>query len=388
MSPTKRALSPPRVLLGGEAMSFDLTGDASGRPTFASAKRLRGGGGEGGGMPDTNEEGLLLGHYEEEDDYVDEVQPVPDEVESGDAGGNAEGPSGRPDQIVFSDITDSMRRRWLRPPNRVTDNSSDLSLLWFDMDLMGGPALERNPNETKADRRAVGSSSGEVPIVRAYGVTEAGNSVAVFIHGFTPYGYFALPPGSAFANTEENLAKIRVYLNQRLEGQARGSKLHEYCRAVHYVTSHKSIMGYESPHTHFFKVIVAMPTLIPTLKRIMEEGIDLPGVTVDGSGRGEHAYTPFECNVPFVLRYMIDRDISGAGWMTLPKRTYQLRPAYKKYTHCQVRIGKISLLGPRKKPIRGMRPNFIDFYFHPSLSASSLLPASWIHPAGSRHYLH
>jgi DNA polymerase delta subunit 1 len=236
-----------------------------------------------------------------------------------------------------------MKERWLRPPNQCTNNVEDLSLQWFDMDMIGGYALSQNPNETLDDRRVVGASEGQVPVIRAFGVTEAGNSATVFIHGFTPYGYFALPEGATFDHTEDNLAKIRMYLNDRLEGQARGGKLHEYCHAVSYETDQKSIMGYESPHTHFFRVLVAMPTLIPTLKRIMEDGLDLAGVTTTQGNE----YSAFECNVPFVLRYMIDNDISGAGWLTLPKRTYQVRQASDRKTHCQVRAFRA---GCKSKP--------------------------------------
>jgi DNA polymerase delta subunit 1 len=126
-----------------------------------------------------------------------------------------------------------------------------------------------------------------------------------------------------------------MYLNQRLEGAARGGKLHEYCLGVQYVTEYKSIMGYESPHTHFFRVMVSMPTLIAPLKRIMEDhgGANLPGVDAPQGTE----YAAFECNVPYVLRYMIDNDISGAGWLTLPKSTYQVREASAMKTHCQVR---------------------------------------------------
>ena len=239
------------------------------------------------------------------------------------------------DNTVFSDITENMRQRWVRPPCQITDNSNDLSVQCLDMDLLGGPALEQNPNELKEDRRAIGSMKGQVPIIRAYGVTEAGNSVTVFIHGFTPYGFFALPEHAKFDDTIENRRKIREYLNQRLEGQARGAgkQLEEYCVAVRFFDDKKSIMGYQSPHTQFFRIVVTMPTLIPTLKRIMEEGIELPGVTL---ANHDNQYSAFECNVPFVLRYMIDQDIGGASWLTLPAKTYQIREQAKKQTHCQV----------------------------------------------------
>ena len=273
-------------------------------------KRIRGGGDLDDFFPEPDDEDLII-----------DEEPIPDEV------------IGAHDS-TFSDLKEELRQRWLRPPSQVLDNTADVSLQWFDLDVIGGNPLDQHPSELVNDRRrVVGSSTGQVPVIRAYGVTDQGNSVAVFIHGFTPYGYFALPANATFENTEENLAKIRASINNRLEGAARGTKLTEYCRSVSYVTSHKSIMGYDTPHTKFFKVRVAMPTLIPPLRRIMEDGIDLAGVR---SPNGENIYSAFECNVPFVLRYMIDQDISGAGWLTLPAKTYQVRESARKQTHCQV----------------------------------------------------
>lgn len=268
---------------------------------------------------------------DDDDDFFDEIQ---EEDEAAAAASMMPAVS----SAVFSDITETIRKRWLRPPSQVTDNSQDLSLQWLDMDLLGGKPLEENPNETldeKTNRRRkiLGSHKGQVPIIRAYGITEAGNSVTVFIHGYSPYAFFALPDGAEFDDTPENRKKIVLELEQRLEGAARGGKLEKYCHRVEYVSDKKSIMGYETSHTKFLRVTVAMPTLIPPLKRIMEEGIQLPGVSTVG---GNDQYAAFECNVPFVLRYMIDEEIAGAGWMTLPKKTYQIRDAAKMQTHSQV----------------------------------------------------
>lgn len=296
-------------------LSEDLSNETNDVSSIGTppVKRLRGG---GEAMEDYFPE-------PEEEDLVEEMLP-PEEMNA---------PRELPSDSVFSDISESMRQRWYRPTNKIRDNTEDVSIQWFDMDLIGGNALGKHPSELESNRdRVVGSSTGQVPIIRAYGVTDAGNSVSVFIHGFTPYGYFALPKDSTFEHTEENLGKIRAIINNRLEGAARGSKMPEYCRAVSYVTSHKSIMGYDNPHMHFFKVMVAMPTLIPPLKRILEDGIDLTGVRTEG----DNCYSAYECNVPFVLRYMIDRDISGAGWLTLPAKTYQLRNQNNSQTHCQV----------------------------------------------------
>jgi hypothetical protein len=46
--------------------------------------------------------------------------------------------------------------------------------------------------------------------------------------------------------------------------------------------------------------------MIPPLKRIFNEGVRLPGTGSTAPCQ------PFESNVPFVLRYMIDNKIGGA----------------------------------------------------------------------------
>lgn len=283
-------------------------------------KRIRGGGPLGDDDFDFAEE-----LYEED---LDEVQ-IPHDIDMGVA---------PMDNSVYQDVSEEMKARWRRPPLPSDTNEQDLNLQWLDIDVIGGEPLKKNPNHNK--KNIVGSTCGQVPILRLFGVNETGNSVAVFIHGFTPYGYFALPAGYEFDESDENLAKVRNIINERLQGASRGGHADiTHCHGVSYIRDHSSIMGYETPHTKFFKVHVAMPTMVPTLKRIMEDGITLPGVRpTDGTDyEGVAVYHPFECNVPFALRFMIDRDISGAGWITLPKETYQVRKdEATKQTHCQV----------------------------------------------------
>ena len=273
-------------------------------------KRLRGGGGGDDGPPED--------FFPDEEDFVEVMH---NECADGQA-------ESIPD--VEFETMEAMRKRWVRPPVSIKNNEDDVNMQWLDIDMIAGVPLTENPNKNKG--RVVGSTTGQVPVIRVYGVNETGNSVAAYIHGYTPYGYFALPHNSTFEDTEENLGKIRHFLNSQLEATSRQSRLPEYCRAVRFIKDHKSIMGYDTPDTKFLKVMVAMPTLIPPLKRIMEGGIDLPGVTT----KEDRVYQAFECNVPFVLRYMIDRDISGAGWLSMPGGTYQIRDESKKQTHCQV----------------------------------------------------
>ena len=290
------------------------------RPSFKaegiSPKRLRGGAFD-------DDEGDL---YQEIDDNFDDDPNVPNDVDEVLEGTDA----------VFSDITDSMMASWRRPDVSITDNSMDLNLQWLDMDMTAGTPLSQNPNRSKS---VIGSLEGQVPVLRTFGVTDAGNSICVFIHGFIPYGYFALPENVEFENTSTNLKQIREVINAKLANAVRGKSQTEiYCLGVVYIDHFKSIMGYETPHKRFFQIHLSMPNYVATLKRVMEsDGINLPGI----SGQ-DVLFQPFECNVPYVLRFMVDRDISGAGWLSLPKDCYQIKEKQEKKTHCQVSISTSS----------------------------------------------
>jgi DNA polymerase delta subunit 1 len=291
-----------------------------------------------------------------DEDFMDgpEEMEIPDEVEE-EAAISFTQDAADADPAKLG-LTDAQRRRWSRPavPAAALDPSqSTLNMQWLDIDMIGGQPLPSNPNPSK--RKMVGARAGQVPVIRIFGVTDAGNSVAAYIHGYTPYGYFGLPDGFEVDGSEENLAEIRRFLNDRLRekvggrgGGANGgagadddAAASAFCHGVQYIDDHASIMGFSATHTKFLKVFVGMPTMIPKLKTIMEsEGHNVPGLrSAGGGGSMGCQLQPFECNVPFVLRFMIDRDITGAGWLTLPEGTYSLRrEEAQKQTHCQLEV--------------------------------------------------
>lgn len=319
-------------------------------------KRIRGGGFE----EELYDEDAI------EDDY-DEYMDEPAEAKDGDttttssSGSNSDNKKPNSNSkadtadtaIDFTDLSPSQLKRWARPPVPTTSTNHDIHLQWLDIDIISGNALSHNPNHSK--KHVVGATKGDVPIIRVYGVTDAGNSIVTFIHGYTPYGYFALPENhvvnyQAGNKSQKNmiLGKIRDVLNLRM----RDAKSHnrridsDIVQGVQYIEDHKSIMGFTTSHTKFLKVYVSLPHYIPALKRVMEEGVVLPGISKeDGSnsngsmwenGNSGSTYQPFECNVPFVLRFMIDQTICGAGWLTLPKNTYEF--GKDNVTNCQMEL--------------------------------------------------
>ena len=74
-----------------------------------------------------------------------------------------------------------------------------------------------------------------------------------------------------------------------------------------------------------------MPSLVPGIKRLIDDGVSIPNV---GILRGQ----TYESNVPFVLRFMIDNDISGADWIHLPANTYSIKDNTVQASRCSLEI--------------------------------------------------
>jgi DNA polymerase delta subunit 1 len=101
--------------------------------------------------------------------------------------------------------------RYLRPVNPLLNESDSLRFQWIDIDMTSGLALESNPSGGDI----IGIKVGIVPIIRLYGVTKEGYSVAALVHGFVPYFYVGFPENSNNI-TPSNLADLRNYLDQRV----------------------------------------------------------------------------------------------------------------------------------------------------------------------------
>lgn len=50
---------------------------------------------------------------------------------------------------------------------------------------------------------------------------------------------------------------------------------------------------------------------------MLQDGIDLDMI-------GYHRFQCYEANIPFILRFMIDRDITGSNWLEFPPGTYNI----------------------------------------------------------------
>ena len=126
------------------------------------------------------------------------------------------------------------------------------------MDAAEGPPLAENPC---AGRNMPGNRVGTVPVIRMYGVTAAGNSVLVHIHGFTPY-FFVMPaPGMR----EADLPAWEAALEAQLAGAGTPpppphSHTHKHTHSRTYTHAHTQ------SHT---RTCAAAPLAVPTYSLVL-----------------------------------------------------------------------------------------------------------------------
>ncbi|RYY86688.1 hypothetical protein EON63_05385 [archaeon] len=105
-------------------------------------------------------------------------------------------------------------------------------------------------------------------------------------------------------------------MRERARGEEKGLRAFVLGVEVQPAGQWQSIMGYHFNDSKLFiKIYVATPSLVPSCKRLIDEGIHTSqGLSIRGQ--------TFESNVPFVLRFMIDENIQGSDWIELPAGTY------------------------------------------------------------------
>ncbi|XP_076115768.1 DNA polymerase delta catalytic subunit-like [Mytilus galloprovincialis] len=197
--------------------------------------------------------------------------------------------------------------KWKRPPPPDLNIHKDKVVFQqIDVDHYIGKHMPKMP----------GASSGPVPIVRMFGVTEDGNSVLAHIHGFAPY--FFVPAQTGFK--AESCNAFRTALDDAVKKDMRSNRegIQHAVLGVELVTR-ESIYGYHGNRKlPFLKITVAIQRLIAPSKRLLEQGFTCPGYT-------NHGYQSYESNIDFEIRFMVDSNVVGCSWIEIPAGKYHLR---------------------------------------------------------------
>ena len=297
-------------------------------PPFA--KRPAGGGGGGDAKKQARP------RFDEDDEDVFGLDEMIDEDEDLINEAMQDGPPEEEEPVQLLGQTDmgKFEQAWRRPPLPPLDPSVDsIDIQQIEADYTIAPM---------APEFARGATEPKEAVVRIFAVTQAGNSVCVHVHGFKPYFFVRAPAGFG----KPDIPAFKTALATRLKAAvpAKDGQSSECCLHCDVVVR-QSIMNYafKQPGT-FIRIVVALPSFVPTARRLLEGGIPC--------GRfGSHQFETFESNCQFVLRYMVDRDIVGCNWLTLPGGKWHPRGQHaaigggapseisaKASTHCQLEV--------------------------------------------------
>jgi len=195
---------------------------------------------------------------------------------------------------------ESKFQQWQRPP--ITQMDKSLTFMQVDIDYF---------IESPDKRFWAGQAPEKVPVLRMYGVTEDGNSVLAKIHGFMPYFYVQCPQTGDSGELFTNIQVLGETLDAELINSGCRDKLPKYVTNVEVVPRSTMMNWQGTDHVPFFKVTVAVPGVVATCRSIIERGFKLKnGIQFPSS-------TSYETNIPFVLRFMVDQQIVGGGWVKL-----------------------------------------------------------------------
>ncbi|VDD80869.1 unnamed protein product [Mesocestoides corti] len=211
-------------------------------------------------------------------------------------------------EVLTADANMTIPKTWPRPQVPQIDARRDkIVFQQFDVDFYKGEKVSGMP----------GSNHSPVPIVRVYGVTEGGHSVVAHVHGFMPYFYAAAPQNLM----QDHLQDFRKQLNMALHRELKGNQtegLQELVLKVE-LEEKESIFGFHNKvKSKFLRITLSLPRFIATARRILENGFAFSAVHT-------HSYAPFEANIDFETRFMVDINMTGCCWIELPATKYLVR---------------------------------------------------------------
>uniref|UniRef100_A0A7S1TGT0 DNA polymerase n=1 Tax=Compsopogon caeruleus TaxID=31354 RepID=A0A7S1TGT0_9RHOD len=202
-----------------------------------------------------------------------------------------------------------------------------MGVSWLSLKRRSGAQAALDPTRDNLRFMKVDADSTTLPdsaaaVVRLFGVMEDGTSILVRARGFHPYLFIQQPHWMSKVPNQVELERFRAELERKVQHLPRATGGGPVIVQIEHVLR-RSIMYFipGDPMIAFFKITVALPRHVRDVAGIIERGVDL-----DSGPLGRKTW---EVTVDFVLRFLIDREIVGCGWVEIPANTYTLVAAAK-----------------------------------------------------------
>lgn len=163
----------------------------------------------------------------------------------------------------------------------------------------------------------------EVPVVRIFGATPAGQKALVHVHGIFPYFYFRAEHDEDFEDPERlrlllpRVAKEIEAANaskQQTKRQRAGAKRFYPSKIIAkmLIVQGTPFYGYHPEPKLFVQVFLYNPRVVASVVELLESG-----------SIAERKFQPYEAHVPFLLQVFADYNIEGMNSVALCKVKYR-----------------------------------------------------------------
>ncbi|KAF7596719.1 DNA-directed DNA polymerase delta [Aspergillus hancockii] len=225
-------------------------------------------------------------------------------------------------QVQKSQFEEEVLEKLTQDINELKGSNSEKDQQWERPPLGEFDPTKENVCFQQIDAEE-GTLTGGKPAVRLFGVTEAGQSVLMHVTGFQHYLYIAAPVNF----TKEDCNPYRSFLESRLGG------FQTMIQSVE-VTLRENIYGYQgNQKSWYLKITVMEPKFISKVRGALESGGS--GLNYKGLWGNVDKIPTFD-NIQYLLRFMIDTNISGMSWVEAKAGKYRLLDSQQKLSNCQI----------------------------------------------------
>ncbi|KAG8530249.1 DNA-directed DNA polymerase delta [Bacidia gigantensis] len=167
-----------------------------------------------------------------------------------------------------------------------------------------------------------GTLHGGRTVVKLFGVTERGHSVLLHVTDFLHYLYIKAP----ISFGKQDCAGFKAFLETQLA---------QHQPAIHTVqiVMRQNLYGFQGNQNNpYLKITVTDPKYINKLRTTLEGG----AINYKGMWRGLDAgHLTFD-SIQYVLRFMIDRGVTGMSWVEAKAGKYNMIPHKDRHSNCQI----------------------------------------------------
>ncbi|KAI3448610.1 hypothetical protein Pfo_005275 [Paulownia fortunei] len=213
-----------------------------------------------------------------------------------------------------------------------------------------------------------GGKVNEVPVIRIYGSTPAGQKTCLHIHRVLPYLYIPCSDLGPITNDEvdSRTNSISLALEKALKLKGSAVSKHQHVHGCDLVRARK-FYGYHSSEELFVKIYFYYPQDVSRAADLL-----LTGAIVD------KILQPYESHIPFLLQFLIDYNLYGMGHLHVSKVKFRYPVpnvfSERKVTH----KGKLRPLTDDSTCMDFQADLGGDLWLNTPIWISSTIPDGWI----------